>query len=312
MTDQKIALISGCDANYYPMLLEWIHSVRRFPQSHSMDICILDAGLTHEQRTELSKHAVSIINPEWPTELPAHKIRGKEYLKGCVCRPFLPQIFPGYDLYFWMDADTWVQNWEAIELFLKGASRKHKTEGYKITLTGQVDRAYPRAMRVKWLGRWPWKVRGFYFSNARKAFGFKAAKALLPYHVLLAGAFAMHKDAPHWARWQELVKHAMKTGKVFTAEQTSLGKMCYLEGFKYEILPGWTHWLCEFKPLWDTEKKKFVEPFLPHNELGILHISGWDEMRLDREVTTDFQMMSGETVQLSYRYPDLDGTSETP
>ncbi len=122
----------------------------------------------------------------------------------------------------------------------------------------------------------------------------------------------MHKDAPHWDRWQELVKHAMKTGKVFTAEQTSLGKMCYIEGFKYEILPGWTHWLCEFKPLWDKDFKKFVEPYLPHNELGILHISGWDKMRLDRSVTTNFETSDGEELQLSYRYPDLDGTSKTP
>ncbi len=298
---KKVTFVGGGDHNYFPMLLEWVHSIRAFPQSEGMDICILDAGLKPEQLEILKPLVAKIHKPDWPCDIPAHKIRGREYLKSCICRPFINQYFPGYDTYFWMDADTWVQDWRGVDLFLKGAERR------KITLTGQADRTYPRQIRVKWLGRWPWKVRGFYFSNALKAFGFNKARELLPYHVLLAGAFALHKDAPHWERWQSLVKEAVKNGKVFTAEQLSLGVMCYLEGYKFEILPAYTHWLCEFKPAWDADKKRFVEPYLPHETLGILHMSGFDEMRLDRSLTTDFQTLDGKTVQLSYRYPAYDG-----
>lgn len=290
----KVVLISGCDSHYYPLLREWIASVRRFCD---FDICILDAGLTEEQRLELRPLVKDIKNPEWPCPLPAFKIQGREFLKACVCRPFLPQIFPGYDIYFWMDADTWIQDWIGPSLFLYGAERK------KITLTGQVDRAYPRAARVKWLWRWPWKMRSFYFSNARRAFGFKTAKELLSRHVLLAGAFALHKDAPHWQRWQALILKALKRGKIFTAEQLALGVLCHIEGYEYEILPAWTHWLCEFKPLWDEERELFVEPYLPHHPLGILHLSGFDAMRLDRSLTTDFKTTEAGTVQKSYRYP---------
>jgi hypothetical protein len=302
MKNNKI-LISGCDSNYFPMLLEWIHSVRRFPQSAEFDIGIMNTGLTDEQVKTLKPLVTSIITPDWPCPLPDWKIRGREYLKSCVCRPFIPQLFKGYKTYMWMDADTWVQDWRAIDLFIEGASRK------KITLTGQVDRAYPRAVRVKWLGTWPWKVRSFYFSNALNAFNFKTAKALLAHHVLLAGAFAMDKDAPHWQRWQELAIQAMTKGKIFTAEQTSLGKLCYLEGYEYEILPSWAHWLCEFKPLWDEKSEQFVEPYLPHLPIGILHISGFDEMRLDRSVTTDFKTTDGKTIQKSYRYSAFDGST---
>lgn len=292
----KIAFISGSDANYFPLLLEWAQSVRGFAQSKDIDICIIDAGLTPEQIEQLKPYAVKIHKPDWPCDIPAHKIRGREFLKSCVCRPFIPTYFPGYDYYFWMDADTWIQDWRGVELFLEGAKKN------KITLTGQVDRAYPRQARIKWLWRWPWKVRGFYFNNARRAFSFDAAKKLLPYHVLLAGAFCLSKDAPHWERWQQLVVKALKKGKVFTAEQVSLGVLCYLEGYEFEILPAWTHWLCEFKPFWDEKQNAFVEPFLPHNKIGILHLSGWDEMRLDRSLTTDFKTLEGGTVQKSYRF----------
>lgn len=301
----KIAFVSSSDHNYFPLLLEWMHSVRRFPQSKEMDICILNAGLKPEQVALLKADGCIVKDAEWPCDLPAYKIRGREYLKSCICRPFIPDYFPDYDTYFWMDADTWIQKWEAIEMFLKGAAKN------KIALTAQSDRAYPRQIRIKWLGRMPFKLRGFYVSNIKKAFGFKIAKKIYPYHVLLAGAFALRKDAPHWKRWQELMLQALQKGKVFTAEQLSLGVLCYLEGYEREVLPAYTHWLCEFKPLWDTEKKLFVEPSLPHEEIGILHISGWDEMRLDRSVTTEFETLDGNTETLSYRYPHFNG-EETP
>jgi hypothetical protein len=302
---EKITFISGCDSRYYPLLREWLHSLQQFSQSANIEINILDAGLSEEQRQALAPLVHKIYAPDWPCQLPERKTRGREFLKACVCRPFLPQIFPGYDIYVWMDADTWIQDWAGIDLLIEGARRK------KITLTGQVDRAYPRVMRIKWLGAWPWKVRGFYFSNARRAFGLKTAKTLLAYHVLLAGTFALHKDAPHWQRWQELLLKALQKGKLFTAEQLCLGILCYIDGFKYEILPAWAHWLCEFKPLWDEKREIFVEPYLPHMPISVLHISGFDEMRLDRSVTTDFKTTGGKTIERSYRNPAFDGESET-
>lgn len=297
----RICFISGGDHKYYPMLLEWIHSIRRFPQSQGMDICILNAGMTRDQIAYLVKEGHTVKDAEWPVKLPKWKIRGREFLKACVARPHIPDYFPGYDIYFWMDSDTWVQDWSAVEMFIEGAKTK------RMTMTSQADRAYPRQVRVKWLGRWPWKIRGFYFLNAKKAFGFKTAKELLPYHVLLAGAFALHRDATHWARWQELLKKALRRGKIFTAEQMTLGVMSYIDGYEREVLPSYTHWLCEFKPLWDKQRQIFVEPYLPHQPIGILHISGWDHMRMDRSQTTDFKTTDGQVVQLSYRYPYYDG-----
>lgn len=299
--NEKITFVSGADSRYFPMLLEWVHSLRRFEQSRKMDICILDVGLKPEELEILTPLVTIIRQAAWPAKIPRHKIRGRDYFKACVNRPFLPDYFPGYDLYFWMDADTWVQDWKAVELFLEGGRRK------KLTVTGQSDRAYPKGMRVKWLHAWPWKVRGFYFTNARKAFGIKTAQKIFPYHVILAGAFCLHKDAPHWKKWQELLIKALDKGKVFTAEQLTLGIMTHLENYPVEILPAYLHWLCEFKPLWDEKRQIFVEPHLPHEKIGILHLSGYDKMRVDRSETTDFETLSGETMALSYRYPYFDG-----
>ena len=271
-----------------------------------MDICILDAGLTPQQIKRLKPHVAKIINPDWPPGVPAHKIKDKEYLKGCICRPFIPDMFPGYDTYIWMDADTWVQDWRAIDLYIKGA------QNGKLTITTQTDRCYKRQIRVKWLGSLPLKIRGFYYSNALKAFGSKTAQELLKYLVLNAGAFSLPDDAPHWKRWQELAVKATQKGKVFTAEQLTLGMMVYLEDFPVEILPARTQWLCEFAPHWNKETQNFVEPFLPNEKIGIVHLSGLDAIRLDRSIQSDFQTLDGKTITHSYRYPHFDGETDQP
>ena len=41
-----------------------------------------------------------------------------------TARPFLPRYFPDHDVYLWIDADCWVQQWDAIALFLRGAQRR--------------------------------------------------------------------------------------------------------------------------------------------------------------------------------------------
>lgn len=301
MSTDKITFVSSADANYFPMLQEWIHSIRRFKQSKDMAICILDAGLTAEQAEIIAGLVDHIVKPDWPRKIPAHRIKGREYYKACVCRPFLPDIFPGYSHYIWMDADTWLQDWRAVDLLIAGADKS----GFAIA--PQTNRAYGKSMRIKWLGPFSWKPRSFYYSNAKRAFGGKIARQLFPYATLNAGVFSMRGDAPHWKRWQDLLIKALDKGKVFTAEQLTLGIMVYLEKMSVELLPAYCNWLCEHKPLWDDEQEIFVEPYLPHEPLGVVHLSGLNEMRVDRSTQTDFKTLTGKDIQYSYRYPHFDG-----
>ena len=55
---------------------------------------------------------------------PNFKVKGREWLKSQVSRAFLPNYFPGYKKYLWIDADAWVNSWDAIDLFFKGCENK--------------------------------------------------------------------------------------------------------------------------------------------------------------------------------------------
>ena len=83
--------------------------------------------------------------------------------------------------------------------------------------------------------------------------------------------------------------------------------LTYLENYPVEILPAWTQWLCENKPLWDEERNMFVENFMPHEPISLIHVSGYDKMRLDRTETTELTTIDGNTFQGTFRYPYYDG-----
>ena len=58
-------IVSLADSNYFELLNELIDSIKKFDQSKSIAICILDAGLTEEQKKILSVKVDEIKNAEW-------------------------------------------------------------------------------------------------------------------------------------------------------------------------------------------------------------------------------------------------------
>ena len=47
---KKNVIVSLADANYFPLLEELIDSIKKYKESESVAICILDAGLTDDQK----------------------------------------------------------------------------------------------------------------------------------------------------------------------------------------------------------------------------------------------------------------------
>ena len=62
---KKNVIVSLADSNYFPLLNELIDSIRRFKESSVVAICILDAGLSEDQKTELSSKVDEIKSAEW-------------------------------------------------------------------------------------------------------------------------------------------------------------------------------------------------------------------------------------------------------
>jgi hypothetical protein len=119
VTEKTIA-ITGGDAAYFDLLRDCVGSCGRPEEGRAMALGILDCGLTSEQRAWFAGQGASFVVPGWDFDFPG-RAKLKDGYKALTARPFLPRYFPGFDLYFWIDADCWVQQGDAIALFLRAA-----------------------------------------------------------------------------------------------------------------------------------------------------------------------------------------------
>src|SRR5438105_511276 len=117
------------------LLTDTVLSIRA--QCRGTAIGILDFGLASEQREWLAGRVTHLVRPGWDVDFPDRE-RTPETRKAQLSRPFLRRHFPGYETYLWIDADAWVQDWRAVELYLAAAGRD------KLAVTPEIDRAYKR------------------------------------------------------------------------------------------------------------------------------------------------------------------------
>ena len=73
-------IVSLADSNYFDLLNELVDSILKFSESKEVDICILDAGLSIEQKSILSKKVKEIKKAQWDIEVPGYKVLKKEWL----------------------------------------------------------------------------------------------------------------------------------------------------------------------------------------------------------------------------------------
>ena len=180
--------------NYFELANNAILSIRDKPEGRQVALGVFDLGCTPEQRQWLRGRVDLVEQPQWE-----HSFTGRDqvpaYYKGILARPFLRKYFPGFDLYLWIDADAWVQDWRAVELFLHGARRRTG-----LAIVPELDRG--NLMMYGGLPRF-WHV----FSPIYEpAFGAEVVNFLRTFPILNAGVFALHKDAPHWEVWAECLQ----------------------------------------------------------------------------------------------------------
>jgi hypothetical protein len=259
VSERPIA-ITGGDAGYFDLMRDCIGSLRATPEGQALPLGVLDCGLSDEQRTWCRGQGATLVVPQWDFDFPARAVL-KDGYKALTARPFLPRYFPGFDLYFWIDADCWVQQGDAISLFLAAAR------------TGALAVA-PEIHRSMRHYRHAWGEFAAVCGAAYEAcFDKPTAERLVRYPMINAGVFALKADAPHWAGWAALFGAALQRSTDLT-DQLALNVLVYDKGFPHEPLPSRCNWpVHHATPAWDAERSLFVEPAMPYDPLGILHLT---------------------------------------
>ena len=292
-------IVSLADSNYFELLNELIDSIKRFDESKNVAICILDAGLTEDQKLKLSQKVDDIKSAEWDIKVPAFKVMKKEWLKSQVSRAFLPKYFPGYEKYLWIDADAWVNKWEALDLYFRGSNAN------KLAISTSADRSYGRVLRADWLIGSIAKVKSQNYKHAKSS-GFSetvARKIALMPHLNI-GVFCLNADAPHWVVWQKNLKQALSSGKIFGSEQVAMNIAIYVDDLEIEILPAYCNWTLINRLKFDTVNNTLVEPYLPNHEIGIIHLAGKtsDVVRFNKNHLSEIKTLEGKIIKKSLRF----------
>ena len=231
------AIVSLADSKYFELLNELVDSILRFKESREVKICILDAGLETNQIKILENKVHKIVKAEWDIEVPEYKVRGREWLKSQVSRAFLPDYFPGFEKYLWIDADAWVNDWNCLEMYFKGSDNN------TLSISSSADRSYGRVLRADWIFSNIAFVRSQNYKHARSSgFSNKIAREVALKPHLNIGVFCLEKNSPHWEVWQKNLKEALKKGRIFGSEQIAMNITVYCDNMKVEILPAYCNW----------------------------------------------------------------------
>jgi len=300
---KKNVIVSLADSNYFELLNELVDSIKSFEKSKDTAICILDAGLSEEQKNELSKKVDEIKSAEWDIDVPAFKVKGKEWLKSQVSRAFLPKYFPSYEKFLWIDCDAWVNDWNSVELYFKAC------ENGKLGITQTLGPGYKIMSKVNWLFGKVAIIKSQNFKHAIKSkIGINKARKLAFAPHINIGVFSLEKNSLGWASWQKNLEQTLKSGNIFGSEGLAINMSVYIDDLETEFLPLNCNWIASnLLPKFDEIKNTFVEPYLPNYKIGIMHLAAgmWEsgkDMRLHREVKINIKTIQQKILSKSLRF----------
>ena len=300
---KKNVIVSLADANYFSLLEELIDSIKRFKQSENIAICILDAGLTEDQKEKISKKIDEIKVAEWDIEVPGYKVKDKEWVKSQVSRAFLPKYFPNYEKYLWIDCDAWVNDWECIELYFKAC------DNGKLGITQTIGPGYKITSKVNWLFGKLAVIKSQNFKHAIKSkIPYEKARKLAFAPHINIGVFSLEKNSVGWEIWQKNLEQTLKAGNIFGSEGLAINMAVYIDNLETEFLPLNFNWITSnLLPKFDESKNTFVEPYLPNYKIGIMHLAAgiWKngkDMRVDKNIEIEIESLSGKKILKSLRY----------
>ena len=292
----KITIVSGGDTKYFQLLKELAHSVRDKPEGKDINIVFLDGGLSKEDIDYFKNLNISVINPGWCNSLAERRAKGRDFLKINIAKLYLDQLISNTEIIIWVDADTWIQNFEFINLYDLVARKK------KLAIVSQASRLQPQHIQYrKWFFHHLVELRNILYKNARRS-GLKISeiKSLQARPTLNAGSYALHIDAPHWKQFRFWQNEILKKGRLFTSDQLAMGLTIYHDNFSYEALPD----ICNYMGPWrySSEDNVFVDYYAPYNPVSVMHLAGQDLNRSDLNHKVDILDLDDKKIQKSLRY----------
>ena len=277
----RIVIATASNDLYFASLQHLLRSLDGIGRLGDFSIQVLDVGLSAAQRAQLSQAGHVLLNPGWDVDVSPWK-GVPEWFKAMTARPFLPNYVHNADVIVWIDADIWVQDQDMLYDFVRAA------QGGEFAVCLEMDRCYDNVFMRN-------ASREIYHDNLSRYYGTETANRLIHLPLMNCGAFAMQPDHPLCALWQSTITGAIKKYCSNFLEQTALNMSVYSNNIAPHFLPARYNWMtCHAIPLLDEQTGQFVEPGLPHDKIGLMHLACGLWKRDDVEYrTTNGKLLKG-------------------
>jgi hypothetical protein len=252
----KAIAITAADERYAGLAGELLQSLAPHRGPLGLDVGVLDLGLSASSQERLEKEGGHLVAPPWPFR-PHARFDAERKFRSRACRPFLRDLFPGYDAYLWLDADTFVQERRGLEWLLRAGS------GTNTAVVPAVDRSYvhPPA-QVAWLRK-----------RYEMGFGAEVADRMMTLDYVNSGVFAFGANSPVWAPFARRFQEALdRWSGDFLSDQAVVNATLVLDQVPHARLPSLCNWICHLAmPRWHSEARRFLEASFPFSPLFIVH-----------------------------------------
>lgn len=306
-TSRDAIAVTGGDSVYFPLIEELRQSLLATAPGEPPAFGVIDAGLTTDQVAHLRGAGAIVVHLPDDPAFPTGALRQRPALAANFGKLWLDRLFPGFGTLLWLDGDTWVQDYRAVEMML-GAAQHNGA----LAIVPGGGRYWERQVDLRFLfggiGGLA-QLRSFNFKNGRHAgLPLKVLRDLGTRALLNAGVYALRADSPHWEalrRWQTFIfKHG---GKPFTSDQIAMGLSVYRDGLPVELLPATCNYIRPWRA--DLSVPAIVEFYYPYAPVGIVHLAGQKEIRFDPNATAEVLDLDDQIHRLSLRFGHFQRTA---
>ena len=258
----KVLIVTGANEAHADLLKDFITSLRMH-YGHNYEVALLDFASKPFQDDVLSQF--DLVQQFSDEAISFQKKRGY-FLAYTAAKARLTEIFPGYDVYCWVDADCWFNSPESVPRMVRNAL---KTE---ITIHPEYDIHY-----------WGYPTPSDRTLNLYKSiYGENHSTYPIKLPMINAGVFAMSKSSKVWKLWaSELLKMRERSlsEDIYFSDQIPLHRILYSQKIKAIPLRAVDNWqvnACPPKIFYDGNKKTIwvAAPTEPFEKIGIIHLAG--------------------------------------
>ncbi|MGI9418364.1 MAG: hypothetical protein ACR2RA_11060 [Geminicoccaceae bacterium] len=283
----RAAIVTGADHGYFPLMHALLTTLGGSSAEPPFPLVVLDFGMEPEEVAAAKAMAARVVRPDWWFDAPA-ALRVPRNL-GYAARPMIPNYFPGYDAYLWLDADISVRDDRFVLDFLRAAF-----DG-TLAIVEEADPSYRAELyALKWR-----------LGNAFRCFGPRDGLRICLGRQINSGAFALRADAPHWSAWRRHYRNAVTRAGRANLDQHALMATLHLEGLPATYLDSTHNWICaRSQPIWDDQRRVFCRPLPPFEPISVLHLAG-----RQKHGTREIGLIGGGTRSMPLSYAGLGDVS---